>query len=280
MPGLSVVLMHQLISWSTFTSTSVSQLDELFDVCFPHMLNWNDVQQTVWSGLSRTQTLITQILCLCQEICDIKRQNKYGQQPVPGLYKHWWNGWFWLYLLFSQYTTSPFWTQSWHPITSWNISSIPVFHTASKQSRAACCLIHPATQRYSVINLILSCCFVSRGTIFCVWNPDWDRCRERMRPEPSKGWEVVVGIRIGLGLQVKGGDGGRGWGRSSLWRRDRPRRRALRQGMIWRGGVNPISCICTARALGVGERVKVMDKGKPMISDEMLKAFPKALQLH
>ena len=186
----------------------------------------------------------------------------YGQQPVPGPYKHWWNRWFRLYLLFSQYTTSPFWTQSWHPITSWNISSIPVFHTASKKSRAACCPILPATRRYSVINLILSRCFVSRGTIFCIWYPDRDRRRERVGPEPSKGREVVVGIRIGLGLRVKGGDGGRGRGRSSLWRRDRPQRQALRRGMIWGGGVSPISCICSARALGVGERVKVLDEGK------------------
>ena len=139
-------------------------------------------------------------------------------------------------------------------------------------------LPHLVTQQ--VINLILSCCFVSRGTIFCVWNPDRDRHQERMGPEPLKGREVIVGIRIGLGLRVKGGDGGRGRGRSSLWQRDRPRRRALRRGMIWGGGVSPISCICSARALGVGERVKVLDEGKPMISDEMLKAFLKALQLH
>ena len=33
-----------------------------------------------------------------------------------------------------------------------------------------------------------------------------------MGPEPSKGREVVIGIRIGLGLRVKGGDGGRGQG--------------------------------------------------------------------
>ena len=136
----------------------------------------------------------------------------YGQQPVPGPYKHWWNRWFRLYLLFSQYTTSPFWTQSWHPITSWNISSTPALHTASKQSRAACCPILFATQRYSVINLVLSCCFVSQGTIFCVWNPDWDHRWEQTGPEPLKGREVVVGIRIGLGLWVKGGMEGEGEG--------------------------------------------------------------------
>ena len=68
--------------------------------------------------------------------------------------------------------------------------------------------------------------------------------------------------------------------RSSLWQRDRPWRRALRWGMIWGGEVSPISSICSARALGVGERVKVLDKRKPMISNEMLKAFPKVLQLH
>ena len=47
--------------------------------------------------------------------------------------------------------------------------------------------------------------------------------------------------------------------------------------MIWGGGVSPISCICSARILGAGERVKVLDEGKPMISNEMLKAFPGAL---
>ena len=32
--------------------------------------------------------------------------------------------------------------------------------------------------------------------------------------------------------------------------------------------------------MGVRERVKVLNKGKPMFSDEMLKIFPKVLQLH
>ena len=84
----------------------------------------------------------------------------------------------------------------------WNISSIPVFHTASKQSRAACCLILFATWLYSVINLILSRCFVSRGTIFCVWYPDRDCRRERMGPEPSKGWEVVVRATLPSALNM------------------------------------------------------------------------------
>ena len=33
--------------------------------------------------MSRTQTLITHISCLCQEICDIKRQNKNQSNSTP-----------------------------------------------------------------------------------------------------------------------------------------------------------------------------------------------------
>ena len=61
---------------------------------------------------------------------------------------------------------------------------------------------------------------------------------------------------------------------------DRPWRWALRQGIVWGGRVNPISCICSTRALGVGKGVKVLNKGKPMFSDEMFKTFSKVLQLH
>ena len=207
--------------------------------------------------MSQTQTLITHISRLCQEIRDIKRQNKNPSNSTPkakpregktlsrvqeekamdsNQCQHRTNidGTDGSGCTCSSHSILPPRSEHSHDIPSRHGTSHPPLSSTPPQSNqeqpAARSSLPPVDIQLSTSSspaaLYPEAPSSASDTLIGIV------VRNERDQNPRKGGEVVVGIGIGLGLRVKGGDGGRGRGRSSLWRRDRPQRRALRRGMI------------------------------------------------